>query len=393
MKTKRIALLLLVSSLIASLCAWAQDPPPYPGGAQADAGQPAPPDGQAPPPDQGPPSGDPAAAGIDYFHAQLSPYGQWVVRPGYGMVWAPTVAVGWRPYTAGHWVYTDQGWAWADDAPWGWAAFHYGRWYYDGGIGWAWVPGYTWAPAWVAWRHGGGYLGWAPLSPAVGFSFGGGLAFGGVAIGAGYFTFVGEHNILAPRIGGFIVPSGRNVTIVNNTTNITNYTVVNNHVVNVGVPSQQIAQVVGHPVTPVAVASMGGAHGAFYQPEAIARAARATPAEFGSNLSRQVAVEQKSRSFAAASTNKPVFHATPSRGTSPARSFTKGTGPGTGNSSSHRSTAASSANRSTAASSSANKSAASTSANKSTSSAPPKSSPPPPKKAPPPPPKEHKPPK
>jgi len=30
---------------------------------------------------------------------------------------------------------------------------------------WFWVPGETWSPATVAWRFGGGFIGWAPLPP------------------------------------------------------------------------------------------------------------------------------------------------------------------------------------------------------------------------------------
>ncbi len=140
--------------------------------------------------------------------------------------------VGWRPYTTGRWAYTDQGWAWVADEQWGWAPFHYGRWYYDQEIGWGWVPGYTWAPSWVSWRHGGGYLGWAPLPPTVGFTVGVGLVFGSVAIGAGYYTFCGMHDIFAPRLGGFIVPSARSAVFINQTTVINNYTMVGGHVVN-----------------------------------------------------------------------------------------------------------------------------------------------------------------
>jgi hypothetical protein len=33
------------------------------------------------------------------------------------------------------------------------------------GTGWVWVPGYTWAPAWVSWREGDDDVGWAPLPP------------------------------------------------------------------------------------------------------------------------------------------------------------------------------------------------------------------------------------
>jgi hypothetical protein len=293
----------MLGTPFASRVARAQEPPPYQGN---DA---APPDDAAPQdnaPQGAEASADPAVAGVEYFHDQLSPYGQWVQREGYGAVWVPQVRAGWRPYTTGHWVYTDQGWAWVADEPWGWAAFHYGRWYYDSEIGWAWVPGTVWAPAWVAWRHGGGYLGWAPLGPAVGFTFEAGLDFGGFVIAPGFYTFVGERDILAPRVSIVIVSTTRNVTIVNNTTNITNYGVVNGRIVNSGVSADRIAQVTGRPVPRVAVASMARASangkGAFYQPPVVTRAARVAHAEFGKALPTQVATQQKSRVFASAAT-------------------------------------------------------------------------------------------
>jgi hypothetical protein len=80
------------------------------------------------------------------------------------------VESGWRPYSDGHWVWTDDGWYWASDEPWAWATYHYGRWYCDDYYGWVWMPGYEWAPAWVEWRYGGDYVGWAPLSPYAVFS-------------------------------------------------------------------------------------------------------------------------------------------------------------------------------------------------------------------------------
>jgi hypothetical protein len=60
---------------------------------------------------------------------------------------------------------TEYGWTWVSDWDWGWAPFHYGRWLTIGGYGWCWVPGTIWGPAWVSWRYGGGYAGWAPLPP------------------------------------------------------------------------------------------------------------------------------------------------------------------------------------------------------------------------------------
>ncbi len=105
------------------------------------------------------------------FYDQLAPYGQWIYDPEYGNVWVPYVGAGFRPYASdGHWVLTDEGNMWVSDEPWGWAAYHYGRWTYNPYYGWMWLPGYEWAPAWVTWRYGSGYYGWAPMSP--GYEFG-----------------------------------------------------------------------------------------------------------------------------------------------------------------------------------------------------------------------------
>src|SRR5262249_44554206 len=36
-------------------------------------------------------------------------------------------------------------------------------------IGWYWVPGRRWAPAWVSWRRSNDHVVWAPLPPSRGF--------------------------------------------------------------------------------------------------------------------------------------------------------------------------------------------------------------------------------
>ncbi|MBA3827420.1 MAG: hypothetical protein H0X33_00635 [Taibaiella sp.] len=102
------------------------------------------------------------------FYDDLAPYGEWVNDGQYGNVWVPNEGEGFRPYgTGGHWVMTEYGNTWVSDYRWGWAPFHYGRWTYDNYYGWVWIPGNEWAPAWVSWRYGGGYSGWAPLSPGI----------------------------------------------------------------------------------------------------------------------------------------------------------------------------------------------------------------------------------
>ncbi len=106
------------------------------------------------------------------FYDNLAPYGQWVSDPEYGNVWVPNEEGNFRPYgSRGHWVMTDYGNTWVSEDPWGWAVYHYGRWTYDGYYGWVWIPGYEWAPAWVSWRSGDEYCGWAPLGPGIGLGF------------------------------------------------------------------------------------------------------------------------------------------------------------------------------------------------------------------------------
>lgn len=102
------------------------------------------------------------------FYNDLAPHGQWFRDPRYGMVWMPRVNNGFVPYQSnGYWAMTQYGNTWMSSYAWGWAAFHYGRWTYDNFYGWIWIPGRTWGPAWVSWRQGGGYYGWAPLGPGM----------------------------------------------------------------------------------------------------------------------------------------------------------------------------------------------------------------------------------
>jgi len=180
------------------------------------------------------------------FYDQLGAQGTWVQTDDYGYVFQPTIQdPNWAPYTDGHWVYTDIGWTWVSDEPWGWATYHYGRWANIDGTGWVWVPGYRWAPAWVSWRYGGGYCGWAPLPPEtfVGAEYGGprigvGFHFGSDVdvsfhIGAGFYSFVRVGDIGEPNYRGHFIDRRTNYTIINHTTNITNInvnkTVINNN--------------------------------------------------------------------------------------------------------------------------------------------------------------------
>jgi hypothetical protein len=174
------------------------------------------------------------------FYTRLEPFGAWIETPTYGYVWQPRDAMesrSWRPYTDGHWVYTDAGWTWISDEPFGWATYHYGRWTRLRGIGWVWVPGDEWAPAWVSWRVSNDYVGWAPLPPEAQFEARVGIrnwADNYYDIGPEQYCFVPAREIGTERIERVVVPAEQNVTIVNQTTNVTNITYNNTVVVNQG---------------------------------------------------------------------------------------------------------------------------------------------------------------
>ncbi len=174
------------------------------------------------------------------FYDQLGDQGSWIQTDDYGYVFQPNVTDSdWQPYSDGSWVDSDAGFTWVSDEPWGWATYHYGRWANIEGIGWVWVPGYRWAPAWVSWRYGGGYCGWAPLPPETlygaeygepGAQFGFGFHFGGDVdvnfhIGAGYYNFVRIGDMGERNYRHHIVNRSNNFAIINHTTNITNLNV------------------------------------------------------------------------------------------------------------------------------------------------------------------------
>lgn len=109
----------------------------------------------------------PGRLDADAVARALDGYGHWEESAAYGAVWIPVEALttGFVPYlTNGQWMPSAAGWYWQSGYAWGRVTFHYGRWVQIGGT-WAWVPGASFAPAWVDWRVGNGWAGWAPLAP------------------------------------------------------------------------------------------------------------------------------------------------------------------------------------------------------------------------------------
>src|SRR5438105_13043865 len=174
------------------------------------------------------------------FYEKLDPYGEWRETKDYGYVWQPREAEtsrDWRPYTEGGWVYSDAGWTWVSDERFGWATYHYGRWVRLRRVGWVWVPGEEWAPAWVSWRTSKDYVGWAPLPPEAHFDRRSGIhnwADSYYDIGPDQYSFVSCNEFGAEHVRRAVVPTERNISIVIETTNVTRITFSNTTIMNEG---------------------------------------------------------------------------------------------------------------------------------------------------------------
>ena len=186
------------------------------------------------------------------FYEPLAPQGEWVEIGGYGRCWRPRgVSVDWRPYSNGNWQRTDAGWYWVSDEPWAWATYHYGRWDFTDQYGWYWVPQIQWAPAWVSWHEGGGYIGWAPLLPAVRLSSSGYEGFNVSLISPRAYVFVEQRRFSEPIRPTTVIVN--NTTIINKTVVINNSKVVNNTVINEGPATATIEKASGRHVEAVPV--------------------------------------------------------------------------------------------------------------------------------------------
>lgn len=107
--------------------------------------------------------------GAVFYFAQKYGYyhGEWLWDDYYGYVWRPFIndrlyPWGWQPYIYGRWSYVNGQLFWVPEEPWGWVPYHLGIWQWDKKLGWVWIPGSLFAPAWVSWDFFFGYATWRP---------------------------------------------------------------------------------------------------------------------------------------------------------------------------------------------------------------------------------------
>jgi len=202
---------------------------------------------------------------ISYFYEALNPYGIWRYVDNV-WCWQPNATVFdyyWAPYcNHGHWVFTNVGWAWVSDYSWGWAAFHYGRWHRDRELGWLWTPGTEWGPAWVSWRTGPNYYGWAPLPPKARYVHNDGFYYGDKRVRedfefeltAGDYLFVNTSHFYDQNPWENVEPPSHADKLYKSTAVVkNNYSFVNNNIVNHGPSVSAVAKITNTTIKPITI--------------------------------------------------------------------------------------------------------------------------------------------
>lgn len=238
---------------------------------------------------------------VDYkqFYDQLSPHGEWIevtgdeigveldkstasgekvhrkmsfsqlfgVKSAYAddmdldafFVWkpAPTLSVGlttddnspvaasYVPYTNGQWVNTDAGWYFQAPTPYEETVHHYGRWAYSPSVGWVWVPGRVWSPAWVDWREDDEYVAWSPLAPGVYLTDNRIIE---PPIYEDRYIIVEKRYFVEPEIYKYHYIKNKKKVIIHEMRRVDGVMVVDHRVINRGPEVSVIETVLGHPI-------------------------------------------------------------------------------------------------------------------------------------------------
>jgi hypothetical protein len=229
---------------------------------------------------------------VDYqiFYNELEPYGEWIeistdeitdepasssilknifgVNEAYAQditaafVWRPTTgvdvvttldpvsgvdaAVAWQPFSRGEWILTDNGWYFMADSRPMEITHHYGRWWNSPDLGWVWVPGKVWSPAWVDWRESDDLIAWTPLPPNA-FIVNNAIPVV-VDVPLDNWVVVERREFTRPEIYKYMVIENKNKTIIHEMRKLDGPMVVNHTIINKGPDVRVLETIVNVPV-------------------------------------------------------------------------------------------------------------------------------------------------
>ena len=235
---------------------------------------------------------------VDYkqFYDELAPHGEWVqvsaedlgldlkksegesgsimndllgiknayANADFGMffVWKPspdlavTVSAGepavYTPYTNGQWVNTNDGWYFKAPTPYEETTSHYGRWAYSPALGWVWLPGRVWSPAWVDWRENDNYVAWAPVPPSVYIK---NNALNQVVINENRYVIVEKRHFIEPSVYKYryFYKENKNKIMIKEMTKVDGVMIKNKTVINKGPDPVSIEKVTGKKIEMVKI--------------------------------------------------------------------------------------------------------------------------------------------
>lgn len=129
--------------------------------------------------------------------------GEWLWDDLFGYVWRPFINdmrypwEGWSPYVFGRWTEVGNSMFWVPEEAWGWVPYHLGLWQWDRKLGWVWLPGSLFAPAWAAWDFFEGHYAWRPWTLFDWYLQGASLnyayAYGYYGQGGGWYGYDGSN--------------------------------------------------------------------------------------------------------------------------------------------------------------------------------------------------------
>jgi hypothetical protein len=158
--------------------------------------------------------------------------------------------IGYQPYTNGEWVYTNAGWYFKAPTPQEEITHHYGRWVNSPSLGWTWVPGRVWAPAWVDWRENDTYIAWAPIP--FGINIENSIIVAPPLVEDRYVV-VEQKNFIQPGVYKYMYKENKNKIMIKEWRRIDGVMVMNKTVINKGPNVTVIRTVTGQPVNEIKI--------------------------------------------------------------------------------------------------------------------------------------------
>lgn len=161
-----------------------------------------------------------------------------------------TPATTYVPFTNGQWVNSDAGWNFKAPTDYEETTSHYGRWNYSPALGWVWLPGRVYSPAWVDWKEDENNIAWAPLPPS---SYLVNNAITVPVISDDNYIVVEKKDFVQPEIYKYMYKENKNKIMIKEMRRSDGVIVRNNITYNVGPDITMIRKITNMPLEPVKI--------------------------------------------------------------------------------------------------------------------------------------------